>query len=94
MENNIEYPFGMEKLIAGIEEINPAMPSRGNYQVVEEGQGVDSMQKILHWVMGKDFQMNIKAIRWNGIAAKAIENDWDYLHVSNSTHFTHTITKI
>ena len=44
----MQYPYGMEKLIVGIEEINPAMPPRGNARVVEEGQGVDSVQERLH----------------------------------------------
>ena len=43
----------MEKLIAGIEKIGPSMPPRGNARVVEEGQGVDSVHEILHWVMGR-----------------------------------------
>ena len=43
MENNIQYPSGVEKLKVGIEEINPAMPLRGNSWVVEEGQGVESV---------------------------------------------------
>ena len=44
----MQYPYGMEKLIAIFEEINPAMPPRGNSRVVEEGQGVDSVQERLH----------------------------------------------
>ena len=47
-ENNMQYPSGVDKLKAGIEEINPVMPSRGNAWVVEEGQGADSVQEILH----------------------------------------------
>ena len=65
----MQYPSSMEKLIAGIEEINPSMPSRANDQVVEEGQVVDSVQEIFHRVMGKDFQMNIKMIIWNGTSS-------------------------
>ena len=42
-ENNMQYPSYMDKLKDGIEEINPAMPPRGNAWVVEEGQGVDSV---------------------------------------------------
>ena len=33
----MKYPSGIEKLKDGIEEINPAMPTRGNAWVVEEG---------------------------------------------------------
>ena len=44
----MQYPSDVEKLKAGIEEINPAMPLRGNAWVVEEGQGADSVEKILH----------------------------------------------
>ena len=43
----MQYPAGMEKLKDGIEEINPAMPLRGNTWVVEEGQG-DSVHERLH----------------------------------------------
>ena len=35
VENNMQYPYDVDKLKAGIEEINPAMPSRGNAWVVE-----------------------------------------------------------
>ena len=38
----------MEKLKTGIEEINPAMLSRENSWVAEEGQGADTVQEILH----------------------------------------------
>ena len=48
MENNMQYPSGMDKLKAGIEEINLAMPPRGNAWVVEEGQGTDLVQERLH----------------------------------------------
>ena len=44
----MQYPSGIEKLIAEIEEINPTMPPRGKAQVVEEGQGVDLVQERLH----------------------------------------------
>ena len=47
-ENNMQYPSGMEKLKVGIEEINLAMPPRGNAWVVEEGQGADSVQERIH----------------------------------------------
>ena len=47
-ENNMQYPSGVDKLKAGIEEINPAMPPRGNAWVVEERQGADSMQQPKH----------------------------------------------
>ena len=47
-ENNMQYPSGVDKLKAGIEEINPTMPPRGNAWVVEEGQGLESVQEILH----------------------------------------------
>ena len=47
-KNNMQYPSGVDKLKAGIQEINPAMPLRGNSWVVEEGQGVDSVQEIIH----------------------------------------------
>ena len=33
-ENNMQYPSGVDKLKVGIEEINPAMPPRGNAWVV------------------------------------------------------------
>ena len=36
-ENNMQYPYDVDKLKAGIEEINPSMPPRGNAWVVEEG---------------------------------------------------------
>ena len=62
----MQYPSGMEKLKAGIEIINPAMPPKGNAWAVEEGQGDDSVHEIIHQVMGKKLQMNIKMIRWNG----------------------------
>ena len=39
----MQYPYGVEKLKAGIEEFNPDMPPRGNALVVEEVQGVDSV---------------------------------------------------
>ena len=68
VENNMQYQSDVEKIKAGIEEINPAMPLRGNAWVVEEGQGADSEQERLHRVMGKECQMNIKTIRWNGTA--------------------------
>ena len=48
VENNMQYPFGVDKLKVGIEEINPAMPPRGNVWVVEEQLGVDSVKEILH----------------------------------------------
>ena len=44
----MQYPSGMEKLIAGIEEINHAMPPRGNDWVVEDGKATDSVQERLH----------------------------------------------
>ena len=44
----MQYPSGMEKLKARIEEINAAMPPRGNAWVVEEGQGAELVQEILH----------------------------------------------
>ena len=44
----MQYPSGVDKLKAEIDEINPIMPLRGNGWVVEEGQGVDSVQEILH----------------------------------------------
>ena len=44
----MQYPYGVEKLKAGIEEFNPSMPPRGNSWVVEEGQGADSVQEIIH----------------------------------------------
>ena len=68
-ENNMQYPSGMEKLKVGIEEINFVMPPRGNVWVVEEGQGVDSVHKILHLVMGKE--MNIKTMRWKGASSES-----------------------
>ena len=40
----MQYPSDVDKLNAGIEEINHAMPPRGNAWVVEEGQGVESVQ--------------------------------------------------
>ena len=40
-ENNMQYPSDVDKLKARIEEINPALPQRGNSWVVEEGQGAD-----------------------------------------------------
>ena len=46
MENNMQYPYDINTLI--IKEINSAMPLRGNAWVVEEGQGVDSVQERLH----------------------------------------------
>ena len=47
-KKNMQYPSSVDKLKAGIEEINPSMPPRGNAWVVEEGQGADSVQEILH----------------------------------------------
>ena len=47
-ESNMQYPSNVDKLKAGIEEINPAMPPRGNAWVVEEVQGDESMQERLH----------------------------------------------
>ena len=47
-ESNMQYPSDVDKLKVGIEEINPAMPPRGNAWVVEEGRGVDSVEEILH----------------------------------------------
>ena len=47
-KNNMQYPSDVGKLKAGIEEINPAMPPRGNALFVEEGQGADSGQERLH----------------------------------------------
>ena len=44
----MQYPSDMDTLISGIEEINPAIPPRGNAWVVEEGQGIESVQEILH----------------------------------------------
>ena len=44
----MQYPYGMEKLKTGIEEINHVMPPRGNAWVVEEGRGTDSGKEILH----------------------------------------------
>ena len=44
----MQYPSDVEKLKSRIEEINPAMPSRGNDWVVEEGQGADLVHKRLH----------------------------------------------
>ena len=44
----MKYPYGVDKLKAGIEEIDPAMPPRRNSWVVEEGQGAESLQEILH----------------------------------------------
>ena len=44
----MQYWSGMVKLKAGIEEINPTMPLRGNAWVVQEGQGADSGKEILH----------------------------------------------
>ena len=43
-KNNMQYPSGVDKLKARIEEINPSMPSRGNARDVEEGQGVERLQ--------------------------------------------------
>ena len=37
-ENNMQYPYRVDKLKVGIEEINPTMPPRGNSWVVEEGR--------------------------------------------------------
>ena len=48
VENNMQYPSGVDKLKVVIEEINPAMPLRGNAWVVEEGQGADLVQERLH----------------------------------------------
>ena len=48
VEKNMQYPSGVDKLKAGIEESNPAMPPRGNAWVVEERQGADSVQERLH----------------------------------------------
>ena len=42
------YPADMDSVKDGIDEINHVMPPRGNSWVVEEGQGVDSVQEILH----------------------------------------------
>ena len=47
-KNNMQYPSGVDKLKAGIEEINPAMPPRRNAWVVEEVKGADSLQERLH----------------------------------------------
>ena len=41
-------PIWCGELKAGIEEINPAMPPRGNAWVVEEGHGADLVQERLH----------------------------------------------
>ena len=48
VENNMQYSSDVEKLKVVIEEINHAMPPRGNSWVVEEGQGVDLVQERLH----------------------------------------------
>ena len=48
LKKNMQYPSGVDKLKARIEEINPAMLPRGNAWVVEEGQGADSVQERLH----------------------------------------------
>ena len=91
----MQYPSGVDKLRVGIEEINPVMPPRGNAWVVEEGQGVDSVQEILHSVMGKECQTNITTIRWNGISNE-IHRTWMRPSpiISNSTYFTHTINEL
>ena len=44
----MQYPSGVNKLKAGIEEIDPTMPPKGNAWVVEEGQGADLVQERLH----------------------------------------------
>ena len=44
----MQYQSDVDKLKTGIEEINIAMPPRGNGWVVEEGHGADSGQEILH----------------------------------------------
>ena len=36
-KNNMQYPSGVDKLKAEIEEINPIMPLRGNAWFIEEG---------------------------------------------------------
>ena len=41
----MQYPSDVDKLKARIEEINPALPLRGNSWVVEEGQGADLVQE-------------------------------------------------
>ena len=43
----MQYPSGMEKLIARIKEINPATLPRGNAQVIKEAQGVYSVRERL-----------------------------------------------
>ena len=48
MKHNMQYPSDVDKLKARIEEINLAIPLRGNAWVVEEGQGVDLVQERLH----------------------------------------------
>ena len=47
-KNDMLSPSGMEKLIVGIEQINPAMPLRGNAWGVEEGQGDDLVQERIN----------------------------------------------
>ena len=44
----MQYPSDVDKLKDRIEEINHAIPPRGNAWVVEEGQGVDSGKERLH----------------------------------------------
>ena len=39
----MQNPCGVEKLKSRIEDINLAIPPRGNAWVVEEGQGADSV---------------------------------------------------
>ena len=44
----MQYPSDVDKLKDGIEEINPAMPSRGNAWVIKEGKGANSGQERIH----------------------------------------------
>ena len=47
-EKHHAIPMWCGEIKDGIEEINLAMPLRGNAWVVEEGQGADSVQEIIH----------------------------------------------
>ena len=44
----MQYLADMDNVKVGIDKINPVMPLRGNYWVVEEGQGADLVEERLH----------------------------------------------
>ena len=44
-KKNMQYPFDMDTLIAGIEEINPIMPSRWNFGLLKRDTVLNQCRK-------------------------------------------------